>query len=154
MIRQAGKLLHWLAQPAIALVSSRVRPRVRVELRTSDDKVLLVRTWFSQQLWSLPGGGVDRGEAPSYAAVREVHEETGLTIDRKQLEYITTQPAEYPLHCDLVFYTIQITECDLPPQRWQERCEIIDRGWFSIDSLPDDISPLARSITRREFAQD
>jgi 8-oxo-dGTP diphosphatase len=28
--------------------------------------------------WTLPGGGVDHGEPPASAAVREVHEETGL----------------------------------------------------------------------------
>lgn len=29
------------------------------------------------RLWGLPGGGVDHGEAPLDAVVREVHEETG-----------------------------------------------------------------------------
>jgi len=31
-----------------------------------------------QQLWTLPGGGVDHGEDPRSAVVREVYEETGL----------------------------------------------------------------------------
>ncbi|NHB84328.1 NUDIX domain-containing protein [Tessaracoccus sp. HDW20] len=34
--------------------------------------------------WTLPGGGVDPGESPSEAVLREVHEETGqeIVIDR------------------------------------------------------------------------
>ncbi len=31
-------------------------------------------------LWTLPGGGIDFGEDPEYAMVREVHEETGLIV--------------------------------------------------------------------------
>ncbi|WP_432482938.1 NUDIX hydrolase [Kineococcus esterisolvens] len=31
--------------------------------------------------WTLPGGGVDHGEHPLAAAVREVHEETGMEVD-------------------------------------------------------------------------
>lgn len=35
--------------------------------------------------WTLPGGGVDHGEHPLVAAVREVHEETGMEVDVDRL---------------------------------------------------------------------
>ncbi|CAB4696551.1 unannotated protein [freshwater metagenome] len=41
----------------------------RLSARVTDD-----------ELWTLPGGGVEHGEDPRAAVVREVHEETGLEV--------------------------------------------------------------------------
>ncbi len=57
-----------------------------------DDRILLSRLAprvSRHELWTLPGGGLDHGEDPRDAAVREVEEETGyiarldalLTVD-------------------------------------------------------------------------
>jgi 8-oxo-dGTP diphosphatase len=46
-----------------------------------DGRILLSRlapSVTSEELWTLPGGGLDHGEDPRDAVVREVHEETGL----------------------------------------------------------------------------
>lgn len=41
-------------------------------------KIVLVRHSYLPG-WHLPGGGVDRGEPPAAAVLREMHEEIGLT---------------------------------------------------------------------------
>ena len=41
--------------------------------------------------WNLPGGGVDEGEAPDAAVVREVAEETGQVVDTVRLVDVMTQ---------------------------------------------------------------
>ena len=46
-----------------------------------EDALLLTRisaSGFPPGWWGLPGGGVDHGEAPGTALVRELYEETGL----------------------------------------------------------------------------
>jgi 8-oxo-dGTP diphosphatase len=48
------------------------------------DRILLSRLAPSvtdTELWTLPGGGLDHGEDPRDAVVREVHEETGLDAE-------------------------------------------------------------------------
>ena len=48
------------------------------------DRILLSRLSPSvsrSELWTLPGGGLDHGESPRNAVVREVHEETGLSAE-------------------------------------------------------------------------
>lgn len=56
-------------------------------LACRNDHVLLCRMSVESATpgrWTLPGGGVEHGEDPARAALRELHEETGLrgTIDR------------------------------------------------------------------------
>jgi 8-oxo-dGTP diphosphatase len=45
--------------------------------------VLMVKRAKSPNLglWSLPGGRIEPGEAPEHAALREVSEETGITVE-------------------------------------------------------------------------
>ncbi|WP_428830334.1 NUDIX hydrolase [Cellulomonas endometrii] len=63
----------------------RFRRAARVLLLDADDRLLLVRGHDADQpersWWFTVGGGIDAGEQPRAAAVREVREETGLVLD-------------------------------------------------------------------------
>ncbi len=61
---------------------ARLQRTAAYALLVRDDTVLLTRVsprGFHTGLWALPGGGIDHGEEPHDAVVREVREETGLT---------------------------------------------------------------------------
>lgn len=54
-----------------------------VRTRAGVEEILLSRLSekvTSGVLWALPGGGVEHGEHPRDAVIREVHEETGLEV--------------------------------------------------------------------------
>ena len=47
------------------------------------DEVLLCKRGSKETLpniWSIPGGGIENGESPGQAAIREFHEETDIEI--------------------------------------------------------------------------
>ena len=57
-----------------------------VVVSDGEGNVLVVKASY-KQYWGLPGGIIDAGETPRMAAVREVHEETGLAIDSDALRF-------------------------------------------------------------------
>jgi 8-oxo-dGTP diphosphatase len=50
-------------------------------------RILMVRhfdVYVGREYWCLPGGGIEAGEVPEQAVVRELAEETGLTVRIKK----------------------------------------------------------------------
>ncbi len=60
----------------------RSRPSAGGVILTPDRKIIVVEQ--SGNSWSFPKGGIEEGETPLEAAIREIKEETGIT----ELEYI------------------------------------------------------------------
>ncbi|MDX1615050.1 MAG: NUDIX domain-containing protein [Candidatus Promineifilaceae bacterium] len=63
-----------------------------VIISDEQDRVLWVRR-TDQDIWNLPGGQVETGEAPWEAAVRETKEETGLDVRLTDLSGVYVKPA-------------------------------------------------------------
>jgi 8-oxo-dGTP diphosphatase len=57
----------------------------------NEDRLLLLRR--ESGFWEFPGGGVDWGEEPQQAAVRETKEETGLSAEN--IKFVTVTSATY-----------------------------------------------------------
>jgi 8-oxo-dGTP diphosphatase len=84
--------------------------------RDNDGRVLLVRASARSNtpgVWSLPGGGIDHGEHPADGVVREVAEETGLTVKVIGLRGVLADVTEMPwrdvaLHHDRIVYDVAV----------------------------------------------
>ncbi|RKN04945.1 NUDIX hydrolase [Streptomyces radicis] len=82
------------------------------------DRVLLTRFVSrdrTQRHWSLPGGGVEHGEDPLDAVVREIAEETGHTSEVERLLGVDSRTRD-DLHSIGVFYRARVTGGTLRPE--------------------------------------
>lgn len=79
-----GKIVFWGLWPLWYIyLKDSVRTRVLV---LAGRKVLVVKEWHGGGKWALPGGGVHQGEPIKKSAVREVYEETTLTLEPQKLK--------------------------------------------------------------------
>ncbi len=138
-MNKVGRILYALVTKIFLFVPGYSTERVRVILINESGNVLMVRSWLSPQQWSLPGGGVERGETREQACVREIKEETGFSIDETSLQFVTTLRSER-MHADLPIFVSRTSQKSLKPLSFPYNYEIIDRQWFPPDQLPGDIT--------------
>jgi 8-oxo-dGTP diphosphatase len=100
-----------------------------------EGRVLLVRHTYGRKNWDLPGGGVEQGESPMDAAVREVQEESGLSVAPTHLTGIYYDTEADFLH--FVFRCVS-TASDAVPH--PDRAEVDECTFWRPDSLPRPIS--------------
>lgn len=101
------------------------------------DQVLLIKR-RDIPVWVLPGGGIEQGEAPEKAALREAEEETGLKLEitRQVAHYIPVNNLTKPTN----FYECKIL--DGSPKIGPETKDI---GFFTLDALPKKLVPFYKT---------
>jgi 8-oxo-dGTP diphosphatase len=102
--------------------------------------ILLVKSTYNRfHPWGLPGGGLEYGEHPEEAVIREVWEETGLRVCVEKLLLINT------LRPDRVgmYYLCRVTGGTFYPSD-----EVSEFAYFSLEDLPD-VRPLDQDMIKR-----
>lgn len=107
------------------------------------DGTLLLSLWQGprEAIWTLPGGGIELGEQPEQACVREIAEETGYTARLQGLLGVTSRtidaehrarPGQRSLLAVQVLYRADIVSGRLRPEVGGSS---IDAAWIPLAGL-------------------
>ena len=130
-------LFRYLMAWGIRLVVPRQRVGAAVVALNEQGYILLLRHVFHPSApWGLPGGWLNRNEAPDAGVLRELQEETGLTAVLEHILVIEKQ--SYPPHLGII-YQARVQSGPLTLS-----AEIIEAGWFMLDDLPGPLTPLTQ----------
>lgn len=118
-------------------------------VRNERGEILLLEHVFHRHyVWGLPGGWLDRDEAPDEALRRELHEELGLEVAVKEL--LAMEP-----RIDSHQRQLQIGYLCRPkgrPTRLSR--EILSARWVAPEKLPGTIPPFHQALISRAVARD
>ena len=125
-----------------------------------DDRLLLVNAWADpgRDLWCAPGGGVERGQSLPDNLIREVHEETGLTVSVGPPCLVNEfHDPKGDFHQVEVFFRCRIVDGRLDPA-WRDPDGVVSRrGFFTreeVATLRLKPTSLAQIAWARGFAYD
>lgn len=126
------------------------RETARILLVNDRDEIFLLLTHFDPEVglpprWITAGGGIDDGETPAQAAVRELFEETGIQTSAEQLAEQIWQTsgrwdwADGVNHHTYVdyFFKLRVTAFELDTSGWteDERRDVVECRWWKLNEL-------------------
>ncbi len=99
-------------------------------------------------MWNFFGGHLDPGESPEEGAIRELYEETGITITRHEINWIgeaAVPRVGYVRGLRELHYFLMVTEEEIEPKLDWEHSEY---RWFKYSALPHAVNrPTAVALT-------
>lgn len=122
-----------------------------------DGRILLSRLAPSvtqEELWTLPGGGLDHGEDPRDAVIREVHEETGLdaSVGETARVYSAHLPGVWrdgrrvDAHALRIVYDGWVPVDAPEPRVLEIDGSTIEAAWKPVDEVLDGTVPVAPMV--------
>ena len=110
--------------------------------------------------WQMPQGGIDEGEDPETAALRELEEETGISADLVTIEAVSAGWVPYDLPHKLVpklwkgryrgqeqkWFLLRFNGADAQVNIQTEHPEFSKWQWLKTAELVDNIVPFKRDV--------
>jgi ADP-ribose pyrophosphatase YjhB (NUDIX family) len=145
------------ARPAAVATRRRQRVAAYGLVHDTAGRVLLTHLCRSMHLgrWTLPGGGLDFGERPRDAVVREIREETGLDVrveelldaDAELVRYAGEAGEQIEAHPIRLLFRVTVVGGTLGVQEVDGSTD--DAAWWVPADLADDqLTPMARRVLR------
>jgi len=134
--------------------ATELRPAVAAVLMNGDGHVLLQRRSDNGR-WGVPGGSVEIGESVSTAIVREVREETGLTVEVDRLVGVYSEPTRQVVRYadgNVMHYIILLFVCRILTGTLQTCTESLALQFFSPSGLPEDMVAMHRMLIEDALA--
>jgi len=132
----------WLQERLSRVVRPLFQVFAAAVIFNQENQILLVKSTYQRiHPWGLPGGSLDYNESPESAIVREMLEETGLSIEIERFLLVKTwSPDRVGL-----YYLCRIIRGEFQPSD-----EVSEMGYFSEEELPD-VRPVDVGMIKRIF---
>ena len=145
LVDRAFRVALWFAYRVLLVAWFVFRPRRRGVFIAVwyDGRVLAIRNSYRRWL-SLPAGGIQRGEAPQDAALRELREEVGIVASPEALRFVRAFPTTFEWKRDVCsFFELSL---DAPIAPRIDRREVVWAGFVTpADALRAELAPPVRA---------
>ena len=119
----------WIHILAMRMFRPKFRAAVAAMVFDEHGRILLFKHTYRKFEWGIPAGGLEYGEQPENAVVREFFEETGIQIKVEKL-LLAESSKEDQRNISLIFL------CTIVNGTFRESFEISEMKYFDVNDLP------------------
>ena len=118
----------WVHVLAMRMFRPRFRAAVAAIIFDNQGRILLFKHTYRKFEWGIPAGGLEYGEQPEKAIIREFFEETSMQIKVEKL--LLAESSKEDRNISLIFL------CKIVSGTFKESSEISEIKYFNVNELP------------------